>query len=159
MPQCQFPVFFCFCVSEMLHRKYSRNWTKPKRDVQIFTGASRTPKERWRGATGGPHHQGARPGAGPRPPMVSCWGYTKWVYQQRSPKPASQGGPSGWYGGLPTGRPSCWRDYGGTGRMSTWRIQRRAHGGLPCSTHIGLSLGLQVVSAPVPPCCPRQAPL
>jgi hypothetical protein len=25
-----------------------------------------------------------------------------------------------------------------------------AHGGLPCSTRIGLSLGLQVVSAPVP---------
>jgi hypothetical protein len=28
MPQCQFPVFYCFCVSEKLHRKYSRNWTK-----------------------------------------------------------------------------------------------------------------------------------
>jgi hypothetical protein len=70
MPQCQFPVFYYFCVSEMLHRKYFRNWTKPKPDVQIFHGASRTPKERWRGATGGPHHQGAWPGAGPRPPMV-----------------------------------------------------------------------------------------
>jgi hypothetical protein len=22
------PVFYCFCVSEKLHRKYSRNWTK-----------------------------------------------------------------------------------------------------------------------------------
>jgi hypothetical protein len=30
MPQCQFPVFCCFCVSEKLHRKYSRNWTKQK---------------------------------------------------------------------------------------------------------------------------------
>jgi hypothetical protein len=28
MPQFQFPVFCCFCVSEKLHRKYSRNWTK-----------------------------------------------------------------------------------------------------------------------------------
>jgi hypothetical protein len=28
MPQCQFPIFCCFCVSEKLHRKYSRNWTK-----------------------------------------------------------------------------------------------------------------------------------
>jgi hypothetical protein len=28
MPQCQFRVFCCFCVSEKLHRKYSRNWTK-----------------------------------------------------------------------------------------------------------------------------------
>jgi hypothetical protein len=34
-----------------------------------------------------------------------------------------------------------------------------AHGMLPCSTRIGLSLGLQVVSAPVPTCSPRQAPL
>jgi hypothetical protein len=70
MPQCQFPIFCYFCVSEMLHRKYSQNWTKQKPDVQIFHGASRRPKRRWRGATGGPHHQGARPGAGPRPPMV-----------------------------------------------------------------------------------------
>jgi hypothetical protein len=30
MPQCQFPVFCCFCVSEKLHKKYSRNWTKQK---------------------------------------------------------------------------------------------------------------------------------
>jgi hypothetical protein len=28
MPLCQFPVFCYFCVSEKLHRKYSRNWTK-----------------------------------------------------------------------------------------------------------------------------------
>jgi hypothetical protein len=30
MPQCQFPVFCCFCISENLHRKYSQNWTKQK---------------------------------------------------------------------------------------------------------------------------------
>jgi hypothetical protein len=30
MPQCQFPVFCYFCVSEKLHKKYSRNWTKQK---------------------------------------------------------------------------------------------------------------------------------
>jgi hypothetical protein len=30
MPQCQFTVFCCFCVSEKLHRKYSWNWTKQK---------------------------------------------------------------------------------------------------------------------------------
>jgi hypothetical protein len=71
MPQCQFPVFCCFCISEKLHRKYSLNWTKPKPVVQIFHGASRTPKRSQRRATGGPHHQGAWPGAGPRPPMVS----------------------------------------------------------------------------------------
>jgi hypothetical protein len=28
-----------------------------------------------------------------------------------------------------------------TGRRSSWRIHRQAHGGLPCSTRIGLSLG------------------
>jgi hypothetical protein len=70
MPQCQFPVFCCFCVSEKLHRKYSWNWTKQKPEVQIFHGASRTPKERRRGATGGPHDQEARPGAGPCPPLL-----------------------------------------------------------------------------------------
>jgi hypothetical protein len=30
MPQCQFPIFCYFCVSEKLHRKYSRNWMKQK---------------------------------------------------------------------------------------------------------------------------------
>jgi hypothetical protein len=70
MPQCQFPVFCYFCVSEKLHRKYSRNWTKQKPNVQKFTEASREPKRRRRGATGGPHHQGTRPRTGPRPPMV-----------------------------------------------------------------------------------------
>jgi hypothetical protein len=30
MPQCQYPVFCYFCVSEKLHRKYSRNWTEQK---------------------------------------------------------------------------------------------------------------------------------
>jgi hypothetical protein len=36
MPQCQFPVFCCFCVSEKLHRKYSRNWTKQKPKFLFF---------------------------------------------------------------------------------------------------------------------------
>jgi hypothetical protein len=70
MPQCQFPVFYSFCVSEKLHRKYSRNWTKPKPDVQIFHGASRTPKRRWSRTRGWPHHQGARPTPDPRRSMV-----------------------------------------------------------------------------------------
>jgi hypothetical protein len=30
MPQCQFPVFCCFCVLEKLNRKYSWNWAKQK---------------------------------------------------------------------------------------------------------------------------------
>jgi hypothetical protein len=33
MPQCQFPVFCYFCVSEVIHRKYSRNWMKQVPEV------------------------------------------------------------------------------------------------------------------------------
>jgi hypothetical protein len=36
MPQCQFPVFWCFCVSENLHRKYSQNWMKQKPKFLFF---------------------------------------------------------------------------------------------------------------------------
>jgi hypothetical protein len=61
MPQCQFPIFCCFCVSEKFHRKYSRNWTKQKPDIQKFTEASREPKRRWSGATGRPHSRAAWP--------------------------------------------------------------------------------------------------
>jgi hypothetical protein len=70
MPQCQFPVFCYFCVSEKLHQKYSRNWTKQKPNLPIFNEASRRPKRRRRGARGQPHHQGARPSPWPRYPMV-----------------------------------------------------------------------------------------
>jgi hypothetical protein len=82
MPQCQFSVFCCFCVSETLHRKYSRNWTKQKSDVQIFNGASREPKRRRRGATGRPHHRVVRPRASLRPLVV------------RPPWPTSDAAPS-----------------------------------------------------------------
>jgi hypothetical protein len=36
MPQCQFPLFCYFCVSEKLHRKYSRNWMKQKPKFLFF---------------------------------------------------------------------------------------------------------------------------
>jgi hypothetical protein len=71
MPHCQFPVFCCFCVSEKLHRKYSRNWMKQKPNLLFFTEASRRPKMRRRGARGWPHYRGARPSLWPCPPMVS----------------------------------------------------------------------------------------
>jgi hypothetical protein len=83
MPQCQFLIFYCFCVSEKLHRKYSRNWTKQKPEVQIFIGASRAPKERRRGATGHPHHRAARPRAGPRPLVVR----PPWSTSDAAPSP------------------------------------------------------------------------
>jgi hypothetical protein len=70
MPQCQFPVFCYFCVSEKLHRKYSQNWTKQKPNLLFFTEASRRPKRRHRGATCQPHHRVARPAPGPGPLVV-----------------------------------------------------------------------------------------
>jgi hypothetical protein len=36
MPKCQFSVFCYFCVSEKLHEKYSRNWTKQKLNLLFF---------------------------------------------------------------------------------------------------------------------------
>jgi hypothetical protein len=70
MPQCHFPVFCCFCVSEKLYRKYSQNWTKQKPNIQKFTEACREPKRRRSGATRGPHYRAARPRARPRPLCV-----------------------------------------------------------------------------------------
>jgi hypothetical protein len=70
MPHCQFPVFCCLCALEKLHKKYSRNWTKQKRDIHKFTEASREPKRRRRGATCRPHSRVARPRPWPRPLCV-----------------------------------------------------------------------------------------
>jgi hypothetical protein len=82
MPQCQFPIFCYFFVSEKLHRKYSRNWMKQKPNILLFNEASRSPKRRRRGATGRPHLQGAQPAPGPRRPVV------------RAPWPTSDTAPS-----------------------------------------------------------------
>jgi hypothetical protein len=70
MPQWQFPVFCCFCVSEKLHRKYSWNWTKQKLNL-LFLPKLREDR-RWDG--GGQRlatPQGARPSPWPHPTMVS----------------------------------------------------------------------------------------
>jgi hypothetical protein len=83
MPQCQFPVFCSFCVSEKLHMKYSRNWTKQKPNVQILNEASRTPKRRRNRARGWSHHQGARPSPWPGCPMVS----PTWSTSDAAPSP------------------------------------------------------------------------
>jgi hypothetical protein len=83
MPQCQFPVFCYFCVSEKLHRKYSRNWMKQKPNLLIFTEASRISKRRRRGARGQPHHQGARPSPWPRPPVMRV----PWSISDAAPSP------------------------------------------------------------------------
>jgi hypothetical protein len=83
MPQCQFPVFCCFCVSEKLHRKFSRNWRKQKPNLLLFNEAFRRPKRRRRGARGQPHHQGARPSPWPRRPMVRA----PWSTSDAAPSP------------------------------------------------------------------------
>jgi hypothetical protein len=58
MPQCQFPVFCCFCVPEKLHRKYSRNWTKQVPELLFFPEENRRPNESRRGDRGCPHNRG-----------------------------------------------------------------------------------------------------
>ena len=70
MPQCQFLIFCYFCVSEKLHRKYSRNWTKQVPEVLFFSEASREPKRRRSGATRAPHTRAARPSPWQRPLCV-----------------------------------------------------------------------------------------
>jgi hypothetical protein len=55
---------------QKLHRKYSRNWTKQKPNIQKFTEASREPKRRRSGATRGPHNRVAWPRARLRPLCV-----------------------------------------------------------------------------------------
>jgi hypothetical protein len=54
----------------MLHRKYSRNWTKQVPEVLFFPEEDRRLNESRRGARGQPHHEGAWPSPWLRPPMV-----------------------------------------------------------------------------------------
>jgi hypothetical protein len=83
MPQCQFPVFCCFCVSEKLHRKYSRNWMKQNPNIPILNEASRRPKRRQSRARGWPHHRAARPAPGPLP----LWVRPPWSTSDAAPSP------------------------------------------------------------------------
>src|SRR5215217_8626948 len=63
--------FLLFLVSEILVRKYSRNWTKSRPRFLFFHEASRTPGKDQRGGTGPPDHRPARPRPWPRRLMVS----------------------------------------------------------------------------------------
>jgi hypothetical protein len=83
MPQCQFPVFCCFCVSEKLHRKYSQNWTKQKPNIQILNEASRRLERRRSRARGWPDHRAVRPAPGPRP----VWVRPPWSTSDAAPSP------------------------------------------------------------------------
>src|SRR5215218_6189573 len=64
--------FLLFLVSEILQRKYSRNWTKSTPRVLFFHEPSRRPRGIRSGATRRRHARAARPRVGPRRPVV--WG-------------------------------------------------------------------------------------
>jgi hypothetical protein len=76
------PIFCYFCVSEVIHRKDSWNWTKQDPEVLFYPEASRDPKESRRGATRAPHAGLTWPGPGPHHPGV------------RAPGPSSDIAPS-----------------------------------------------------------------
>jgi hypothetical protein len=54
MPQCQFPVFCCFCVSDKLQRNYSQNWMKQSPKF-LFSPARDGVQRRVGGGPGGGH--------------------------------------------------------------------------------------------------------
>jgi hypothetical protein len=63
-----------FCVSEKLHRKYSRNWMKQVSELLFFPDEGRGPKESRRGARDQPHTRAVRPSPWSRPLCVrSPW--------------------------------------------------------------------------------------
>jgi hypothetical protein len=88
MPQCQFPVFCYFCVSEKLHRKYFQNWTKQKPNLLFLLKLREDQRWDGGGARGQPHHGVARPSpwpchlvvrpAGPPPDAALSPIYSPW---------------------------------------------------------------------------------
>jgi hypothetical protein len=86
MSLCQFFVFCSFCVSEKLHRKYSRNWTKQKPKFLFF------PTRDGGGTRGQAQHRVAWPTPGPRhqvvwPPGPSPDAALPPIYSPRRGKP------------------------------------------------------------------------
>jgi hypothetical protein len=69
MPQCQFPVFCCFCILEKLHKKYSQNWTKQKPKFLFFLTRDRV-QSRDKGGPEGSHAIGWRE---PPPGYATRW--------------------------------------------------------------------------------------
>jgi hypothetical protein len=69
MPQCEFPIFCYFCVSEKLHRKYSRNWMEEKPKFLFFPKQDGV-QSRDGGGPGGGH---ATPWRGPPPGHARAW--------------------------------------------------------------------------------------
>jgi hypothetical protein len=69
MPQCQFPIFCYFYVSEKLYRKYSRNWTKQKPNL-LFLPKLHEDRRWYGGGSGASHTMGWR---GPAPDRAIRW--------------------------------------------------------------------------------------
>jgi hypothetical protein len=63
------PVFYCFCVSEKLHRKYSWNWTKQKLKFLITWHEDGVQRR----AGGGPRDSHNRWWRGPSPSCATRW--------------------------------------------------------------------------------------
>jgi hypothetical protein len=86
------PCFLLFLCFRVIHRKYSRNWTKPHPEVLFYPEASRDPKRSRRGATRGPHTGVAQPAPGPhhhrvRPPGPTSDDAPSPIKTQRRNKP------------------------------------------------------------------------
>jgi hypothetical protein len=77
------PCFLLFLCFRKVTQKIFLELDKTKAKHPDITEASREPKRRRKGATGRPHHQGARPAPGPRPPMVRA----PWSTSDAAPSP------------------------------------------------------------------------
>jgi hypothetical protein len=68
MPQCQFPIFFYFCVSEKLHNILGIVWNKSR--SSYFSRHEMESKAETEGDRGRPHHRVARASPWPRHQVV-----------------------------------------------------------------------------------------
>jgi hypothetical protein len=64
MPQCQFPVFCCFCVFRKATQEIFSDLDETKAEVPIFSNTRWSPKQRRRGAKDQTPPRAARPGPG-----------------------------------------------------------------------------------------------
>jgi hypothetical protein len=70
MPQCQFPVFCYFCVSEKVTHEIFSELDETKAEVPIYLTRRQSPEERRRRTKGQPHHRVARATPWPRHQVV-----------------------------------------------------------------------------------------
>jgi hypothetical protein len=75
MPQCQFPIFYCFCVLESYTGNILGIGRNKSRTSYFYWSFAKTEDDP-EGAANQAHHQGARPRPWPRRPMVRPAGPT-----------------------------------------------------------------------------------